>query len=187
MGTGLEVHTERGARIVAAALGRFARSGYAQTTLGDIASAAGLTEVELQERFITKEALVAELTGPLLVRLDALVRTAGDADSHDPDKVAEVLAAYLSVLVDHRQEVEVLLGDPTAAACPAVSRLQAGLTELRDELAGPAGGLDERIRAASALGAVHQAVADSTDVELLISRAVVIGAAMAILGEGYRS
>lgn len=178
--------TERDARIVAAALARFTRSGYERTTLGDIARAAGLTEVEMHDSFVTKDALVAELTGPLLVRLDALVRSAGDADSRDPDEVAGVLGAYLSVLVDHRKEVEVLLGDPTAAACPAVSRLQAGLTELRNELAGPAGGLDERIRASSALGAVHQAVADSTDAELLTTRAVVIGAAMAILDDGYR-
>lgn len=179
--------SERDSRIVAAALGRFARSGYAQTTLGEIARAAGLTEAELQESFVTKEALVAGLTGPLLVRLDALVSTAGDADSHDPEEVAEVLGAYLSVLVDHRQEVKVLLGDPTAVASPAVGRLHAGLTELRDQLAGPGGGLDERIRASSALGAVHQAVADSTDLELLATRAIIIETALAILVNGYRS
>lgn len=176
----------RAGRVADAALDRFARNGYAQTTLGDIASGAELTESQLQDDFVTKEVLVAILAEPLLTRLEALVRAAGDADSRDPDEAAEILGAYLGLLVDHRQLVQVLLGDPTAAACPAVGQLQTDLTALRDELAGPAGGFHERILASSALGAVQQAVADCTDVELLATRTVIIETAVAILGDGYR-
>lgn len=179
--------TERGAgRIPAAAMERFARSGYARTTLSTIATGAGVTEAQVQDAFGTKEALVAELTRPLLERLEALVRTARDADNDDPHEVAEILGGYLAMLVEHRQPVEVLLGDPTAAVCPAVVRLRSGLTRLRDELAGPAGGLDTRIRASSALGAVQQAVADSSDVELLATRVVIIQTAAAILVTEHR-
>lgn len=178
----LDMRTGRSAsRIAAAALDRIARSGYAQTTLSTIAAGAGVTEVIVQDTFGTKEALVAELTQPLLEQLEVLVRAAGSADSNDPDQVAAVLGKYLATLVAHRQLVEVLLGDPAAATCPAVVRLRSGLLELRDELAGPGEGLGGRIRASSALGAVQQAVADSSDVELLATRAVIIQTATAIL------
>lgn len=185
--TAVEMSPERGARIGVAAMNQFARSGYAKTTLGDIARRVGLTEAQVQDEIVTKEALVAELTRPLLERLDALVRTASDADSHDADEVAEIMGAYLGVLVEYRQLVEVLLGDPTAAACPAVTRLRIGLDELRNELAGPAGGFEGRILASAALGAVHRAVADLTDVELLAMRTAIIEAAAAILVAGYHS
>lgn len=170
-------------RIGAAALERFARRGYAQTTLADIADGAGMTEAQLQDEFASTDALVAYVAAPLLDRLAAMVSDAEDGDTRDPLEAAGVLEAYLGALVDHRRLVEVVLGDPTAASCPAVSRLRAGFTALRDVLAGPAGGLPERIRASSALGALHQAVADFTDAELLTTRGVVIDAAVAILIE----
>lgn len=181
-----EMSAEFVARIASGTLDRFARSGYGRTTLGDIARRVGLTEAQLQDEFATKEALVAVLTRPLLEQMDALVRMAGDVDSHDPDRITEVLGAYLGVLVDHRRLVEVLLGDPSATACPAVRRLRTALTELRDELVGPAGGPGERIVASSALGAVHRAVSDFTDGELLASRTVVIETAVGILLSDYR-
>lgn len=175
---------QRGASVGAAALERFAVFGYAHTTLGDIARKVGVTEARLQDEFISKEALVAVLTAPLLDRLVVLVGVAGDADSHDPDAAAEILGCYFGVLVDHRQTLDVLLGDPTASACPAVGRLRAALTTLRDELADPAGGQEGRIVAAAALGAVEHAVADLSDVELLVGRAVVVSTAVTILVTG---
>lgn len=182
MRTAIDMAPQSGSgRLPAAALELFRRNGYERSTLAEIAGEAGLTERQLQEEFATKEALVAELTRPMLHGLDSLVRTAADTDSYDPDELAKILGAYLGVLVEHRELIDVLLGDPTAADCPAVGRLRGGLAVLRDELAGPAGGLDERIRASSALGAVQRAVADFTDLELLDCRAVIIEAAVAIL------
>lgn len=168
-------------RIGGAALDRFARSGYAQTSLSDVARCAGVDQAVAQEEFASMDALVAELTRPLIEQLDALVVAADSADTNDAEEVAEILGQYLGTLVEHRQLVKVLLGDPTAAICPAVIRVRAGLTRLRDLLAGPAGGQDERIRASSALGAIQQAVADFSDVELLASWAVILHAAAATL------
>jgi len=185
MATGVEVVVDGDTgRIAAAALERFARSGYVGTTLADIADGAGLSEAQLKAEYATKDILVSDLTAALLDRLEALVRVAGGAATGDRVEAARVLGAYLRALSDYRSLVEVFLGDPAAAACPAVSRLRGALTGLRDALAGPAGDATSRIRASSALGAVQQAVADFTDAELVVARAVIIETAVAILGEG---
>lgn len=168
-------------RIGAAALDRFARHGYAHTALADIAVGAGVPEAQLQTQFADVGALVAALTTPLARRLDAHVRRAALADTRDHTEVAAILSEYLDTLVDHRALIEVLLGDRTAAECPPVNRIKAGLTELRDRLAGPLGGPGERIRASAALGAVQQAVADFSDAELVTTRTVIVDTAAAIL------
>ncbi|MGH9179850.1 MAG: TetR/AcrR family transcriptional regulator [Acidimicrobiales bacterium] len=175
--------TAREGRVASAALGRLRTSGYALTTLAEIASAAGLSEAELSAAFGAKNEILAELAAPLLTRLNEVLDAACTADLLRPDQLRGVLESYHDALVEHRLLVEVILRDPTAGSSDAVVAVRAGLIRLRDELAtGTGDDLDHhRVRAASALGAVQGAVLDLTDVDPTAVRDEAVTAAIAIL------
>lgn len=172
-------------RVSAAALERLATGGYASTTLDDVAGAAGVPVGELRARFGDLDGLLSHLVCPLSVGLRELAGPAGGAGLAPASAVRAVLGRYYDLLVAHRRLVRVVLHDPAAAASQPGRQLRATMASFETELAGGAGaGLDRTIRAASAMGALHDAALGGGDADPMTMRRVVIDAAVAILCSG---
>lgn len=169
-------------RVADVALGRLQSSGFAQTTLDDVARAADLREADAQALFGDMEGLMNELVSPLLDRVGEIATSAAAVDLRDTTQLRGLIEGYLNALVAHRVLVGVVLGDPTATSSASVRLVRATMLVLRDELArGTGGDRNHRIRAASALGAVEAAVLELTDVDATTVRDVITDAAVAIL------
>jgi AcrR family transcriptional regulator len=168
--------------VVDVALARLQATGFPLTTLADLARAANLDEADLRTLFGDEEGMMRELVSPLLERLREITASAATIDLRQGAQVREVVERYLDALVAHRPLAGVVLGDPTASSSEAVRLVRAEIQGLREELAGGSGGdLDQRIRAASALGAVHAAVLEFADFEPTTVRDVITDAAVAII------
>jgi AcrR family transcriptional regulator len=169
-------------RVADVALHHLRTRGFALTTLGDVARAAETDEAELRRRFGDEVGMLGALVSPLLAGLRGVVGQAAGADLRRPDELRNVLTAYIDALLAQRQVVEVVLGDRTAAVCESIDMVHTEMARLRESLAAATGGqLDDRIRAAAALGAMHVAVVEVTDVDRTTLRTVVAEAALAIL------
>lgn len=129
-----------------------------------------------------KEGLMLELASPLLSRLAALTTSAAAADLRQAPQLRAVIDGYMDALLAHRDLVTIVLGDPAGGSTPAGRQVLDAMSALRDELArGRESDLDGRIRAASALGAVHAAVLEPSEFDPVTVRNVIAGAAVAIL------
>lgn len=145
-------------RVCDVALGRLAASGYAMTTLADVARAAGVPEEDLRTHFGDLEGLMAELVSPLVASLRGLAMAAHGVDGARAHAMRELLLRYYDTLADHRALALVALDDPTAGDSGAVLRVRAAVLAVQAELAGAGADLDHIVRTASAMGAVHDAV-----------------------------
>jgi AcrR family transcriptional regulator len=163
-------------------IGRLHSRAFAWSALDDIARAAGIPEADLRGRFRDKEGLMRELVSPLISRLAALTTSAAGADLRQPRELRAVMDGYMDALLLHRAVVTVVLVDPAGASSEAARLVRDAMQALRDELArGTGSELDGRLRAASALGAVHAAVLEPSDFEPATVKDVIAGAAVAIL------
>jgi hypothetical protein len=93
-----------------------------------------------------------------------------------------LIEGYMDALVAHRRLVTVVLSDRAATTSPAVGALRRAMLDLAEQLARATGDrVDNRIRAASALGAVHTAVLEMADLDAATVRGVIVDASVAIL------
>lgn len=92
-------------RILSAALALFVRDGLCETSIRDIAKAAGYTNPALYKHFAGKDELAQHLFercyGELSARLEAAAAGQGDARG----RLSEFLRAYLSVFDEHPDAV----------------------------------------------------------------------------------
>ncbi len=109
-------------RIVAAALDLAATQGWRDTTLADIAAAAGLTLADVHGVFRSKEAIVAAFQRGI----DAQVLAGDDAalaDEPARDRLFDVIMRRFDALAPHKEAVRAILRaslcDPLAALCGA--------------------------------------------------------------------
>src|SRR5439155_27324847 len=113
-----------------------------------------------------KEGFLAQSASPLVGRLAEILSAARAGDLRQPEQLRRMVEDYVDALVTHRLLVEVVLGDPTAAASDAAATVRAAVQRLQRHLArGPGGELGRRIRAASALGAIQTAVLQLADAD----------------------
>lgn len=141
-------------RIRAAALEHFVADGFNGTSMRDIASGVGVTAAALYYHYPGKEALLAAVTGPYLEDLETLLDKAGG----DPPQI--VLAAFLDLVLEHRDVVSFLERDGAASAHPPVAdRLDGQVRRLRGMLLSP-GRHDQEdlVRISAVLGAVIRPV-----------------------------
>jgi len=156
--------------------------GLTLTTLADIAQAADLQEADLHRRYGDTGGLIGHLVAPLLDRLHGITASAAGAELRRADELRQVIEEYLDALTAHRVLVSVVLGDPAASSSEAIQLVRRAIQGLRDELArGLGSGLEDRIRAASALGALQAAVLEPTELDPAVVRDVIVDAAVAIL------
>lgn len=168
--------------ILATALELFLAHGYEATSLREIAERLDITKAALYYHFPAKEQLGVELTRRFLNDLADLVASAR-AERGTPRETyrGELLAAYLDLLVQHHQVVELLSRNPATQNHPDVGLRARNLVDaLTGELAGPDATAEDKLRVGCAIGAVHS-VATTSVVEAERAKAVILGAALAAL------
>jgi AcrR family transcriptional regulator len=169
-------------RILATALQLFLAEGYDSTSLRDIAVRLEISKAAVYYHFPAKEQIVTELTRAFLDELADLVSAARSARVLDQAQFRmEVLAAYLDLLVDHQQIVDLLSRDPAAQNHPDVGKRARNLVRsLTAELSGEDASAEDKVRIACAIGVIH-AVGITSVAMAEPSREVILGAALAVL------
>lgn len=137
--------------LLAAAEAEFAERGLA-ASVADIAHRAGVAKGTVFRHFATKEDLIAAIVGGHVAALVAAARRL--ADSSDP---GAALYAFLTVAADQRRQHDLTF-------LQSVSKGDAGVTGLVDELLGCIGSLVDRARES---GAIRSDIT-GTDVFLLM-------------------
>lgn len=97
-------------RILDIARRRFAASGYADTSMQQIADELGVTKAALYYHFRSKSDLLLELTQPVLDAFDAALDRAA-RESATADGLPTAVVAYLDVALEHRELVRQLARD----------------------------------------------------------------------------
>jgi AcrR family transcriptional regulator len=112
--------------ILLAASTVFVELGYDAATLEEIARRVGVTRTGVLYHFHSKEALLAEIIGPLLADVETLLSRTARVASPTPAQRREVLRAMLDLVVAHRHASRLLVRDPSAVHAldvgPAVAR-----------------------------------------------------------------
>ena len=131
-------HVEATRRAVLdAARSAFGKQGYAQTSVGEIAAAAGVTKGAVYHHFNGKEALFRAVHAE--VEADALARTAGAADpaASPIDQLVRQLNAYLDAALDEEiQRITLVDGPALLGLEPDLPDYETAQLAMRSFLAG---------------------------------------------------
>jgi AcrR family transcriptional regulator len=123
---------ERRRQLLDVALEMFAARGYHETSMNEVAEAAGVTKPVLYQHFASKRALYEELVDELGHRLEAAIVEAV-AEAHGPrQQVEEGFRAYFRWAIGHRDAFRVLFSDRTRtdrALAPAAARVEATVAD----------------------------------------------------------
>ena len=127
---------ERRRRVEAAAVVAFANRGYDATSLGEIASAAGVTRTVMYDHFPTKRALFLQvLASQHELMLTEIARGITSEDG-PRDRVRATLAAYLEFTREHPATRRLLL-DPIPSGDPELDQVVRGyLDDRADAISG---------------------------------------------------
>jgi TetR/AcrR family transcriptional regulator len=122
--------------ILAAARDCFSATGYAGTSMHDIAAAAGVTQSLIHHHFGPKDALWAEVRRHAFGQYVAQQRAVVEAVAREPDHLREALEAYFRFLAQRPDVLRLVawLELEQAAAGPVEAGLLAMGAELRAEL-----------------------------------------------------
>jgi AcrR family transcriptional regulator len=139
-------------RIARLALDRFRVSGYVGTSIADLAGALGVSKAAIYYHYRSKDALLHHLIDPLLDAIDTCIH---DHDTTPPPTPRQLLDAYLTVLLTHRDVVPLIATDVAVLNHPSIGpRLRTQNQQLRTLLTGPNTSPSARLRAEAALGAI---------------------------------
>ena len=141
-------------RIAHLALDRFRVGGFVGTSIADLAGALGVSKAAIYYHYRSKDALLHRLIDPLLDAIDTCIQ-----DHTTPANSArtsrQLLGAYLTVLIAHRDVVPLIATDVAVLNHPTIGpRLRAQNQQLRTLLAGPDVSVSARLHAEAALGAI---------------------------------
>ncbi|MBI4914329.1 MAG: TetR/AcrR family transcriptional regulator [Acidobacteria bacterium] len=95
-------------RLVAAAIGLFARKGYAATTVREIVEVAGVTKPVLYYYFGSKEGIFHEVMREALVEFEATIADALAAPGGARDRIGRFLDGAFSLVLDHLDVMRVI-------------------------------------------------------------------------------
>ena len=141
-------------RIARLALARFRVGGFVGTSIADLAGALGVSKAAIYYHYRSKDALLHRLVDPLLDAIDACI-DAYDTPAASARTARQLLAAYLTVLIAHREVVPLVATDVAVLNHPKIGpRLRAQNQQLQSLLAGPDTSISARLRAEAALGAI---------------------------------
>jgi AcrR family transcriptional regulator len=140
------------------ALELFAEHGYEKTSLREIAEALGVTKAALYYHFKSKEDIVRSLVEDYFGRVDALVSW-GENEPPGPATRAEILRRYVAIVQEGEAAFRMLHQNQAAIKTLAGSKNTGELFRERlglliALLTGPGAGLEDRLRAAMALGGI---------------------------------
>jgi AcrR family transcriptional regulator len=154
-------HRARGstrARIQEIAVGLFTEQGYDKTSLREIAEALGVTKAALYYHFKSKEDIVRSLLEDYFGQIDALV-TWAQGEPPTAETRAEILRRYVSIVAEGEAAFRMLHQNQAAVQGLASSKntgelFRERLGSLIALLTGPGAPLQERLRAAMAIGGI---------------------------------
>jgi AcrR family transcriptional regulator len=146
------------ARIQAVAVEMFTEHGYEATSLREIAEALGVTKAALYYHFKSKEDIVRSLVEDYFGRIDALVAW-GENEPAGPGRRAEILRRYVAIVQEGEAAFRMLHQNQAAIKSLSGSKNTGQLFRERmgpliGLLTGPSPGLEDRLRAAMALGGI---------------------------------
>jgi AcrR family transcriptional regulator len=141
-------------RIARLALARFRVGGFVGTSIADLAGALGVSKAAIYYHYRSKDALLHRLVDPLVDAIDACI-DAHDTPAASARTVRQLLAAYLAVLIAHREVVPLVATDVAVLNHPTIGpRLRAQNQRLRTLLVAPDTSESAMVRAEAALGAI---------------------------------
>ena len=136
----------------------FTEHGYEKTSLREIAEALGVTKAALYYHFKSKEDIVRSLLEDYFGRIDALVSW-GENEPPGPARRAEILRRYVAIVQEGEAAFRMLHQNQAAIKGLSGSKntgqlFRERLGPLIALLTGPDAGLEDRLRAAMALGGI---------------------------------
>jgi AcrR family transcriptional regulator len=97
-------------RLMTAAIGVFARKGYAATTVREIVEAAGVTKPALYYHFGSKEGIYLAMMREALSEFEATAARALDWEGPAEERIVRYLDAMFALILDHLDVMRVLDG-----------------------------------------------------------------------------
>ncbi|WP_239154130.1 TetR family transcriptional regulator [Amycolatopsis sp. FDAARGOS 1241] len=154
-----DVPPDTRARILSAAMDMFAARGYHATSVREIAERVGVTKTAVLYHFPGKADIIAALTEPMLVDLEAAIDSA-QALAPDPHRARDaVIEGLLDVWLRHRYLLRLNLRDLGLTASQSVfDRFRNGMLRANLIVAGPGGDLAGDVRAAQAIAMLSDPV-----------------------------
>ncbi|MFI6871562.1 TetR family transcriptional regulator [Nocardia sp. NPDC050406] len=170
-------------RILDAARVLFAARGYRATSMQAIADEVGITKPALYYHFDSKDEILRELTLPLLDELEAVLAQAESRPT--PDEVRwHAIEGYVDVHLRHRHTLTMLVRDMTLLVqAPIADRFRTSIALANDLVAGPGGGLEQRVRASQVVAGLADPVVLFRDVPAARLRELILDGARALLDE----
>jgi AcrR family transcriptional regulator len=142
-------------RIAHLALARFRVSGFVGTSIADLAGALGVSKAAIYYHYRSKDALLHRLVDPLLDAIDACIHDHHTTPATTARTPRQLLGAYLTVLLTHRDVVPLIATDVAVLNHPSIGpRLRAQNHQLQSLLTAPDTSVAARLRAEAALGAI---------------------------------
>ncbi|WP_067857016.1 TetR family transcriptional regulator [Nocardia shimofusensis] len=170
-------------RILAAARVLFATRGYRATSMQAIADAVGVTKAALYYHFDSKDAILHQLTLPLLDELDAVLAEAESAPSVEEVRW-RAIEGYVDVHLRHRHTLTMLVRDMTLLVqAPVADRFRAAIALANELVAGPGSGIEQRVRASQVVAGLADPVVLFRDEPVDRLRQMILDGARALLGE----
>ena len=155
-----ENDTETGERILAAAEEAFARHGYAETRLEDVAAAAGVRRPSLLYHFGSKDALYANTVRRVFEGLRSALVKAMSSEGTFEERVDATVGDYVAFLVAHPNLARIFLREVLDTAGPGRALLESEVAPLLEvvELFVRDGGRGKLAKNADVRGAVLNVV-----------------------------
>ncbi|MFI6387209.1 TetR family transcriptional regulator [Nonomuraea sp. NPDC050547] len=171
-------------RILDAARDLFAARGYRATSMQAIADRVGITKAALYYHFDSKDDILRRLTLPLLDELE-LVLAEAESGGGGPDEVRwRAIEGYVDVHLRHRGTLTMLVKDMTLLVqAPVADRFRAAIALANELVAGPGGGLAQRVRASQVVAGLADPVVLFRDEPAERLRGLILDGARALLGE----
>jgi AcrR family transcriptional regulator len=146
------------ARIQEVAVALFAEQGYEKTSLREIAERLDVTKAALYYHFKSKEDIVRSLVEDYYGQIDALITWARTQPATAATR-GEILRRYVGIVAEGDEVFRMLHQNQAAVTGLAAAKNRGDLfrermSSLIELLTGPDAALDERLRAAMALGGV---------------------------------
>jgi len=140
-------------RILSVALSMFVELGFSRTSLQQIADELGITKTALYYHFDSKASLVEAVVQPTIDAANSFL--AEMTESHWDSTT--LLARYFDLIGAQRMVFRALLKDPTGFTVIDAGEWLANWEEkVQDHFAGPQPTLERRVRALTALSALHR-------------------------------
>ncbi|WP_159847478.1 TetR family transcriptional regulator [Nocardia sp. CY41] len=170
-------------RVLAAARVLFATRGYRATSMQAIADEVGVTKAALYYHFDSKDAILHQLTLPLLDELDAVLAAAESEPSAEEVRW-RAIEGYVDVHLRHRHTLTMLVRDMTLLVqAPVADRFRAAIALANELVAGPGSGIEQRVRAAQVVAGLADPVVLFRNEPVDRLRQLILNGAQALLGE----